>query len=97
MTGNDIHQIRTDSGLSACELAELVGVGCSSIYRWEDAEKKEPKIEGRPKALFSIFMLLKPPQIQEVAEAHREGGWVLALHRLTGFAYKKANGRGRKK
>lgn len=90
LTGNDIKTVRDRSGLSACDLAELVGVGCSSIYRWEDAGPKKPKIEGRPRKLFAIMLQLKAYQLRDVAEAFREGGWILALNKLTSFAYKKA-------
>lgn len=89
LTGNDIKTVRDRSGLSACELADLVGVGCSSIYRWEDAGKTKPKIEGRPRNLFSIMLNLKQYQMRDIAEAFREGGWILALNKLTSFAYKK--------
>lgn len=90
LTGNDIKTVRDRTGLSACDLAELVGVGCSSIYRWEEAGSKKPKIEGRPRNLFLIMLGLKQYQLRDVADAFREGGWLLALNKLTSFAYKKA-------
>lgn len=45
MTGRDVHRIRTELGLTTIDFAELVGVGLSTLYRWEQAAAAKINID----------------------------------------------------
>lgn len=91
MTGNQIKKVREAFGLSTAELADLLGVQNSSVYRWEACKSKTTKVEGLPKRLLRLMDSVGAgPKATQVAEEARDNGWAKALYMLLGFAYKKA-------
>ncbi len=90
MRGDQIKTLRESFDLTPVEMAELLGVQNSSIYRWESYGKKTAKIEGLPRRLIGLMAEMSAVQRTEVVRALRHAGWLSGLHCLVTVAYKKA-------
>ena len=91
MKGDQIKKIREEFDISTIELATLIGVQNSSVYRWEAAGRKVTKVEGLPKKLFELMSDLKPKEREVVVKALRRGGWMSGLNSLLTISVKKSN------
>lgn len=90
MKGSDIQKLREAYELTRVELAELLCVQTSSVYRWEAEKKTKVKIEGTPRKLLDNMLDLRPAERKEVRQALRRGGWLHGLHALLSAVLKKA-------
>lgn len=56
MRGYDIKELRSFLGMTTSQLAQLCGVHTASVYRWEAAGIREPRIDPMQRAiLFALF------------------------------------------
>ena len=90
MKGEQIKKLRAAFGLSTIELADLLGVQNSSIYRWEATDRKVAKIEGLAKRLIELMLDLKVKERDTVVKNLRRGGWMAGLSSLLSLSMKKA-------
>jgi DNA-binding transcriptional regulator YiaG len=91
MKGDQIKKIREEFDISTSELATLIGVQTSSVYRWEAAGRKVTKVEGLPKKLFELMSDLQQKERETVVKALRRGGWMLGLNNLLAISLKNGN------
>jgi predicted transcriptional regulator len=91
VTGNQIKELRESFEMSPGELATLLCVQASSVYRWEAVERRAAKVEGLSKRLLGLMSDLPVKDRVKVAKALRSAGWLSGLHKLVAFAYKKAS------
>lgn len=82
MRGCDVQAIRSRFELTVAQLADLVGVSLSSIYRWEVADLKLVTIEPFPLRLLTLMQLASPETIASVQKGLVTGGGLLGLYRL---------------
>lgn len=88
MYGDDVKRIRADYGLSALELAQLLGVHPSTVYRWEGCEWEDAKIDGAALRLLQVIEDAWPtvPPGQVSADI-RVGGGLYAMYRILGVFF----------
>jgi transcriptional regulator with XRE-family HTH domain len=90
MTGNQVQKIRESTELSVLELAEILGVRASSVYRWEAGGNKKSRIDGLPYKLLLWLGDFIEKDAKTVGRAFRTGGALSGLHKLVELAYKNA-------
>jgi transcriptional regulator with XRE-family HTH domain len=97
MTGREVIKLRESLGWGGTQLATLLGVHPSTVYRWEDAGKDEIAVEPLQSSLLSILRTEANRGVRhrdslaaKIVDAIGTGGTPLALHRLLDAHY--ANG-----
>jgi transcriptional regulator with XRE-family HTH domain len=90
MTGNQVKGIRESAELSVLELAEILGVRASSVYRWEAGGNKKSRIEGLPHKLLTWLGEFVEKDAKAVGSAFRSDGALCGLRKLVDIAYKNA-------
>ena len=95
MTGDAVHELRLALGVSATDLAEVLGVGPNSVPRWESAGREAIYPDPRNRELLDLLALLverrTPEQARSLGRRVRlaiaERGGLYALHRILALAF----------
>jgi DNA-binding XRE family transcriptional regulator len=96
MTGNHISELRAGLGLTAGDMAALLGVSTSTLYRWEAAGAKKIRIDPMQLRIISLLnqqlnALHSAQQSAELGQALGTalivGGGMFALHQLLKRVY----------
>ena len=89
MTGTDVAQIRAQCGWSAQQLADLLGVHPSTIYRWESVEGEFAADPLQRDILITLQALWRRSSSEQrlelrttIDEARAKGGTLRALSAL---------------
>lgn len=93
MTGNQVKKIRESAELSVTDLAEILGVRASSVYRWEASGNKKSRIEGLPSKLLlwlGDFIEKDAKAVGRAFHSVDENKALHGLHKLVDLAYKTA-------
>jgi transcriptional regulator with XRE-family HTH domain len=90
MTGNQVRAVRESAELSVLELAEILGVRASSVYRWEAGGNKKSRIDGLPYKLLLWLGDFTGKDAKAVGSAFRSDGALCSLRKLVDIAYKNA-------
>jgi transcriptional regulator with XRE-family HTH domain len=79
--GSDIAQLRRRYELTTEEFGEMLGVGRSTVFRWE-ATKDHAPLVGLARRLVQRLDRVRPHDRGTITRALREGGWIAALQAL---------------
>lgn len=81
MKGAEISQLRRRYDLSAEEFGEMLGVGRSTVFRWEATEDHAP-LAGLARRLVQRLDRVRPHDRGTITRALREDGWLGSLQAL---------------
>jgi len=95
VTGSEVREIRDLYKLEIAEFAELIGVGLSTIYRWEACKFSDVNIDPFQKRIMKVMKSQIEEQknpdamIKQIGACLARGGGLLGLHCLLKHVYKE--------